>query len=125
MRRLYADKLVLISAALILLFSALFAFLQSTARRGGAGDATLAPDAASNPLAAQGGELFGSRCASCHALAAAQKPLRDGGDEAAARDRLLRFLEGHGHSSATENPAIVEFLAHTARAPAQSDPPAP
>jgi hypothetical protein len=32
MRRLYADKLVVISAVLIVLFSALFALVQSSAR---------------------------------------------------------------------------------------------
>jgi hypothetical protein len=33
MRRLYADKLVVIAAVLIVLFSALFALVQSSARR--------------------------------------------------------------------------------------------
>jgi hypothetical protein len=27
---------------------------------------------------------------------------------------MLMLLEGHGHSSAAENPAIVEFLAYAA-----------
>jgi hypothetical protein len=47
-RRLYADKLVVISAALIVLFSALFALVQSSAPST-APAAT--PDAALNPLA--------------------------------------------------------------------------
>jgi mono/diheme cytochrome c family protein len=112
MRRLYADKLVVISAVLIVLFSALFALVQSSARSPDPADRMAAPDVALNPLAARGRASFESRCASCHSLQEGARPLVSAADEAVARGRLLMFLEGHGHSSAAENPAIVEFLAY-------------
>jgi mono/diheme cytochrome c family protein len=115
MRRLYANKLVVISAVLIVLLSALFALLRSSARSPLA-DKMATPDVALNLLAAQGKALFESRCASCHSLQEGARPLAPASDEAVARSRLLTFLEGHGHSSAAENPAIVEFLAYAARA---------
>jgi hypothetical protein len=49
MRRLYADKLVVISAVLIVLFSALFALVQSSARGPAPANRTAAPEVALNP----------------------------------------------------------------------------
>jgi mono/diheme cytochrome c family protein len=118
---------VVISAVLIVLFSALFALVRSSARSPGPADKTAMPDALLSPLAAQGRALFESRCASCHGLQEGARPLVNAADESVARGRLLTFLEGHGHSSATENPAIVEFLAYAAQAgtslPAANRPP--
>jgi hypothetical protein len=54
MRRLYANKLVVISAVLIVLLSALFALARSSARSPDPADKTATPSVALNPLAAQG-----------------------------------------------------------------------
>lgn len=70
----------------------------------------------SEPSAPQrsGQELFELNCADCHQRDELS-PSLSGPDSAARALELLEFLEGHGDCGASEDRAIVRFLASPAR----------
>ena len=75
-------------------------------------DKTSAQALSLNTRVAQGTALFESRCASCHTVEQRAATFVEAADKGVARKRLIVFLERHGHSSSTENPLIVDFLAN-------------